>query len=172
MDWQAYVQPEERILWQGRPAPRCYTFRNWKPAVIALLLFLVGSIWQMLALQGAEDGSSRTLMLIPLPLIVASFLIGPGQLVKARLEWEQVFYCLTDRKLLIRSGLLRRRIRELPRSEIASWQQKRYAEQLASISIRHRTRPGVTMLHCLEQPQYLLAKLEPASARLPAPESV
>lgn len=156
MDWQSHLQRDEQILWQGRPAPRCYTFRNWKLALIGLILFLVSSFWQMLGLQLAEDGYAWHLVFIPMPLVVASFVMGPGQLLLARLEWERIFYCLTDRRLLLQYGFPKKRIREIPRSVISSWKQKGYGEQLASIRIQHQTGKGFTILHCLEQPQNFL----------------
>ncbi|HKJ05297.1 MAG TPA: PH domain-containing protein [Geopsychrobacteraceae bacterium] len=160
MDWQQYLQKNERILWQGRPAPRCYTFRNWKPAVFGLVLFLASSFWLMLGLQLMKDGFSPALTLIPLPLVVVSFMLGPGQVLLARIEWEHLYYCLTDQKLLIQSGVLRNQVRAISRTEIAAWQQKRYGQQLASIRIELQTGKHAVFLHCLEQPQIFLDLLE------------
>lgn len=153
MDWQRQLLPDEKVLWQGRPAPRCYTFRNWKLATIGLVLFLVSSFWQMLGLQLADEGYAWHLILIPLPLVVATFIMGPGQILLARLEWERLFYCLTDQRLLQKVGFLKRRIRVIPRSEIISWQQKRHGEQLASVRLQLQAGQGYIILHCLEQPQ-------------------
>lgn len=160
MDWQDYLKPDEEIVWQGRPAPRCYTFRNWKLAAIGLILFLVSSFWLMLGWQLVEGGHSRFLILIPLPLVIIAFIVGPGQILKARFEWERIFYCLTDDKLLVQYGLLKSKVREIPRTEIASWQQKRYGEHLASIRIQHRAGNLFTVLHCIEQPQHFLENLD------------
>lgn len=160
MDWQSYLRQDEEILWQGRPAPRCYTFRNWKLALIGLFLFLASSFWLMLGLQLVSDGHSPLLSLIPVPLVVASFLMGPGQLLAARIGWERLFYCLTDERVLIQHGLLKGKVREVPREEIDAWKRKRHGEQLASIRLQHRTGKGHIILHCLEQPQFLLDHLE------------
>lgn len=159
MDWSAQLLPEERIIWQGRPAPRCFTFRNWKLAGIGLLLFLLCSFWLMLGLQLSDDGHPWFLVLIPLPLVIASFLAGPGQILLARIAWERRFYCLTERRVLIRCGLLRDHYRSIPLGEICSWQQKRYSEQLASIRLRHAAGAQQTVLHCLEQPDRFLQQL-------------
>jgi hypothetical protein len=159
MDWSEQLLREEGIRWQGRPAPRCYTFRNWKPASLGLLLFLFCSFWQMLGLQLVEDGHPWYLALLPLPLVIGSFLLGPGQILWSRFAWEGLFYCLTERRLLIRSGIWRSKVRQVSLDEIASWQQRRHGEHLASIRLLQR-RGTYTTLHCVEQPQYLIAHLE------------
>jgi hypothetical protein len=161
MDWQAYLQANDQIVWQGRPAPRCYTFRNWKLALIGVLLFLGSSFWLMLGLQLADNGYAWYLTMIPLPLVVASFIMGPGQLLLARMEWERLFYCLTESKLLIQHGLLRKQVLEISRDEIISWQQKRQGEQLSSIRLQYQAGKRVAILHCLEQPQQFTRHLDP-----------
>ena len=57
-DWQWPLAEGETLLWQGRPAPRCYTFRNWKFAAAGTALFLACSFWMMLGLQLEETGAS------------------------------------------------------------------------------------------------------------------
>lgn len=160
MDWQPYLRQEEEIIWQGRPAPRCYTFRNWKLAAIGLFLFLTSSFWLMLGYQLASDGHSPLLLLFPIPLVLASFFMGPGQILAARIGWERLFYCLTQERVLIQHGLLKGKIREVPRQEIAAWQQKKHGAQLASVRLQHRSGKRHIILHCLEQPQYLLDQLD------------
>ena len=125
MDWQKHLQEDEQLLWQGRPAPRCYTFRNWKLALIGVLLFLVSSFWQTLALQLVEDVHGWTLALIPVPLVVASFMMGPGQLLLMRIEWERIYYCLTHKRLLLQHGILKNKVQEIPLDEIVNWKQKK-----------------------------------------------
>lgn len=160
MDWQRHLQEGEQLLWQGRPAPRCYTFRNWRLALIGVLLFLVSSFWQMLGLQLVEDGHAWPLALIPVPLVVISFIMGPGQLLLARIKWERIFYSLTDKRLLLQHGILKNKIQEIPLGEVANWQQKKYGEQLASVRIQLNSGNKFTVLHCLEQPQNLIDRLD------------
>jgi len=160
MDWQRHLREDEPLLWQGRPAPRCYTFRNWKLALIGVFLFLVSSFWQMLGLRLVEDGHDWTLALIPVPLVVASFIMGPGQLLLARIEWERIYYCLTDKRILLQHGILKNRIQEIPLSDIVNWKQKKYGEHLSSIRVQFKPDKKFTVLHCLEQPQYLIDQLD------------
>lgn len=45
MNWNDYLQKEENIVWQGKPAPRCYTFRNWAHSLFGLVLLLSCFVW-------------------------------------------------------------------------------------------------------------------------------
>jgi len=53
-------------------------------------------------------------------------------------------------------GFLKKRICEIPLSEIDEWKQKRHGEHLASIRIQHQHGKMFSVLHCLEQPQNLI----------------
>ncbi|PLX88753.1 MAG: hypothetical protein C0618_03580 [Desulfuromonas sp.] len=159
MDWTSFLTDNETILWQGRPAPRCYTFRHWKLAALGLMLFLLSSVWQFLALELVEDGHVWWLVLIPAPLVVISFLIGPGQILLARMEWEHLFYCLTDQKLLIKKGLLKRQVGSVSHRQIQHVHQRRYSDSLASVRLQDGHGQTLAILNCLEQPQHLLGCL-------------
>ena len=171
-NWQWPLESGETLLWEGRPAPRCYTFRNWKLAAAGTALFLACSFWMMLALQLEEAGDFSSLpVLMTLPLVVASFMLGPGQLLLARRRWESVFYALTDQRILMRGGLLQAKIDTFSASDISGWQQKRFGEQLASIRIL-RADQYPLIFACLEQPQNLTQHLPERSAALASGDSV
>jgi hypothetical protein len=101
------LNDNEKLLWQGRPAPRCYTFRHWFQALIGTVIFLASSFWLMVGMQLAKAEEVPSVLLIaPLLLAVVAFFVGPGQLIFARLRWERIFYALTDQRLLVRNCLL------------------------------------------------------------------
>ena len=159
-DWQWPLEAGEILCWQGRPAPRCYTFRNWKLATAGTLLFFGSSFWLLLAYQLiVADGSPWWLLLIPAPLAVLSFWYGPLSLLLARIRWEQEFYALTDRRLLVRRGLFSVRQESFVLRDLVGWKQKSYSQQLIGLRLSFRDRQPV-VLHCLEQPQNLLAHLQ------------
>ena len=171
-DWQWSLAESETLLWQGRPAPRCYTFRNWKPALAGTVLFLACSFWMMLGLQLVETGEySNLLVLMTLPLVVVTFLLGPGCLILARWRWEKICYALTDRRILLRDGLLQARFRGYPADGISGWQQKRFGEQLASIRIL-RGEESPVIFACLEHPQLLTQHFPQPEAEPAVGESV
>ena len=171
-DWQWPLAEGETLLWQGRPAPRCYTFRNWKFAAAGTALFLACSFWMMLGLQLEETGEfSSLLVLMTLPLVLASFMLGPGHLLLSRWRWDNIFYALSDQRILMRSGLLQARIRSYPATEMSGWQQKRFAQQLASIRIL-RGEDAPLVFACIEQPQNLTQLLPKSNSNLTTGESV
>ncbi len=148
-----------QVLWYGRPAPRCYTFRRWKQALAGAALFVLSSFWLLLAWQLVADGHSRWLLLVPLPLIVGSFLFGPAQILRARLQWPHVYFILTDEYLMSSNG------RALPLAEIGSVEVRRQGKQLASLRISTATGEAL-VISCIEYPDRLLELLRSRCPRI------
>lgn len=94
----------EALLWQGRPAPRCYTLRHWRRALRWAPVFVGALLWQwwLWHARGA-DGAWGTVFL-PAPLVVVAFALSCGRLLRARLEWEHVFYLISDAGVRIQEG--------------------------------------------------------------------
>lgn len=142
----------EKPLWQGRPAPRCYTFQYWKQALVGSLLFLVSSFWLMLAVELMAEGEPVWLAALPLPLIVGSFIFGPLQILRARWRWPKIFYQLTETRLYAAQGS------SVQLADIIEIKIKKFGVQLASLRIDVKgSRPLI--IHCIEQPDRLLALL-------------
>lgn len=172
LDWSWPLAEGETLLWQGRPAPRCYTFRNWKLSAAGTILFLACSFWMLLGLELVEaEHYSVLLVLITLPLVVATFFLGPGQLLLARWRWEKLFYAVTDQRVLVRDGLLTEQFRAFALEEISDWQQRCFGEHLASIRIL-RGDDAPQILACLEHPQLLMKHLPPRQDDAPVGDSV
>jgi hypothetical protein len=150
----------ETLLWQGRPAPRCYTFRHWLQALIGTVLFFASSFWLMVGMQLVKAGEFSALLLIaPLGLAVVAFFVGPGQLILARLRWEKVFYALTDQRLLVRNRLLGHKVLSFDLADYKHYRQKKYGENLLSLRLSFKNRPAI-ILECLEHPDFLLQQLD------------
>jgi hypothetical protein len=144
---------EEESLWQGRPAPRCYTFQYWKQALIGSALFLLSSFWLLLALELIADGQPMWLAFLPIPLILGSFYFGPMQILLARLTWAKVFYQMTTKTLYLPAG------KNLQLAEVVEVKIKKQGESLASLRITAAgSKPAI--LHCVEHPEILLALLK------------
>ena len=149
----------ETLLWQGRPAPRCYTFRHWLQAAIGTILFLACSFWLMVGLQLIQKQNySWWLVIAPLLLTLAALFIGPGQLILARLRWEEIFYALTDQRLLVRNSLIGRKTLIYQLSDFKHFKQKKYGRQLVSIRLSFKGSPSI-VLECLEHPENFLEHL-------------
>ena len=143
----------ETILWQGRPAPRCYTFRLWKQALAGSILFLTSSFWLMLALQLIKDGHPFWLILLPMPLIAGSFVFGPVQILLARWRWPKIFYQLTDQRLILDPG------QATHINEILDVKVKKQGKDLASLRIEIADGEPL-IIRCIEQPDRLFALLQ------------
>ena len=149
----------EIILWQGRPAPRCYTFRHWLQAAIGTALFLACSFWLMIGVQLVYyQGYSWWLAVAPFLLAIGAFFIGPGQLALARLRWDEIFYALTDQRLLVRNKLIFCKSTTYQISDYKSHKLKKYGQHLLSIQLFFKGSAPVT-LECLEHPELFLNHL-------------
>ncbi|MBW6509551.1 MAG: hypothetical protein K0A94_08420 [Desulfuromonadales bacterium] len=152
------LEKNEVLLWQGRPAPRCYLLRHWRSqlgALVVLLFFgplFLGS-WH-------RELSLLTLALFLLPLLPA-LVLGPLRLVYLRRRWETLFYAVTDRRLLVRYGLNKQTL-SYPWLSLHAVTLHPYTDRLATIELRFTDSRRV-MLECLEEPTTCLRTL-PAAA--------
>jgi len=158
MVWDKLLEDGETLCWQGRPAPRCYTFRNWKHSLFGLLLTLLTSWWQAVGLQMAADYDRFWIGLIPLPFWLFSLYLAVGHLIVARLEWDRISYALTDRRLLVRSGLIRSQIKHLLLENLQSYRLRSLGEALGSVRVQGGD--GELLLCCIEQPKRLTDLLD------------
>ncbi len=157
LEWR--LEDGETLLWQGRPAPRCYTFRHWLQALIGSVLFLASSFWLMVGMQLIKT-QNLSLWLLPLPilLVLGSFCVGPGRILLARWRWGGIFYALTDRRLLVRQRLFSRAVSDYRLEHYRRCKTRKYGENLASLKMFFRNRPPV-LLECLEYPALVLRHL-------------
>jgi hypothetical protein len=145
--------PDETLRWEGRPAPRCYTFRRWRQALLGLLLTLFCLIWWWLAAVQAGKTGMTWLAWVPLPFLGYALWLGAGELLAARLEWRNVAYAITDRRLIVRRGLLRPVEEALPLERLTWFRLQPHAEELGSLQIRGAAGDPLLELHCIEYPR-------------------
>jgi hypothetical protein len=155
--WQ--LEEGETLLWQGRPAPRCYTFRHWLQALIGTFIFIASSFWLMVGIQLIKAHNySWWLIVVPVLLVVGSFFVGPGQLIFARLRWEKIFYALSDQRLLVRKRLFGNKTDHYPLENFRRYRTKKYGKQLVSLRLSF-SQCAPVVLECLEYPDRLLRHL-------------
>ena len=157
--WDSLLEPGEELCWQGRPAPRCYTFRHWKHSVFGLIFFAISLYWQILGIEMAEEYQLFWLALLPIPFLLIGLYFTVGHLLQARLEWEHVYYAVTDRRLLAQRGRKREAVQEMPREKLTYFKLLRQGEELGTLRI-HSGTEGLIILHCIEHPQPLVDLLE------------
>jgi membrane protein YdbS with pleckstrin-like domain len=132
------LAPDETIRWQGRPAPRAYTFRNWRHAVFGFALMIHCLFWQFVGIELAAAGAAAWVAWLPLPFNLASLYLAFGQLLIARLEWERVHYAVTDHNIYQRRGFFRSRLRSLPLAAVTRVRKKVLGPNLATVRIDGR----------------------------------
>ena len=164
MTWEPLLEPGETLRWEGRPAPRCYTFRNWRHSLFGLLLVILCLYWTVMAVQLAAVYHWPWLPLVPVPFLLVAFYLALGHLLWARLEWEQVFYAVTDRRVLVRRGLRGRRHQQLPLAALVWFQVRPFGPELATVRLRGAAEDQRLALCCVEYPRRVTALLEAALA--------
>jgi hypothetical protein len=94
----------EHIIWQGRPAPRCYTFRHWRRALCWGVVLFLALLWQMWMWRVCAPDGQWMLVFVPAPFVLVASGLSFGRLLRARLEWEHIFYHLSDTALILQRG--------------------------------------------------------------------
>lgn len=162
MTWETYLADGEELRWEGRPAPRCYTFRRWKEALFGLVLVVMGAWWEIVGLQLAPVYDLPWLAWIPLPVWLFGLYLSVGRLTLARVEWEHLFYAVTDRRVLVHRGGRKTVVAELPLDEVTFFQLKPLGRELGSVRIFAGDRQRRLVLSCLEYPRRVTDLLEEA----------
>lgn len=175
MDWNKYLQENEKLCWSGRPAPRCFTFRHWIHSVFGLLLFFPALVWLDGGQALAASRNEAIWAVIPWFGIALALYFLLGHLLKARIEWEKTFYAITDQRLLVQGGWPRTGLRELPLSTLRHFKLKPKGAHLGSLLISGSEPKERVALTCLEHPELAVQLLEQAVqvnlGREPAPET-
>ena len=159
-----FLEDGETVRWEARPAPRCYTFRHWRHSVFGLIFLAICSYWQVLGIAMADSYAMWWLAWLPLPFVITGLYFFVGHLVQARLEWNHVYYAITDQRVIVQRGLARPQSRFIELSELTYFRLHRQGEQLGTLRV-HQGREQQLVLHCLEHPHRATELLEKAIAR-------
>jgi len=160
MDRSTLLEADERLRWEGRPAPRCFTFRNWRHSLFGCLLLVASVYWQIVGIQLGRTYHLPLIAWIPLPFLVAALYLSVGHLLLARLEWERVFYAVTDRRIVVRRGLFGQRLQDLPLEEVSFFRLHPLGEHLGTVRIHGSDERKPLTLCCIEHPRNLTGLLE------------
>lgn len=160
----------ETILWQGRPAPRGYTFRNWRHALFGFALSLPCLFWLLVGIELAAAGSPAWVAWLPLPFALGSLYLAFGQLLIARLEWEKVLYTVSESTICLQRGLFRPKLCTLPRAALVAVRTRRLGPNLATV--RFEAEDGRSLTFCaIEHPELLLRHVPDAGGAPPSQPS-
>lgn len=162
MNWKPCLEEGEALRWEGRPVPRAFTFRNWKHSVCGVLLLLFSAYWQIVGVQLAAVYRIPWLVWIPVPFLAVGLYLGVGHVLLARMEWEKVFYAVTDRRLLAHRGLFRPRVETFELSELTSFRVKPLGSELATLRVYSASTGSRLIFVAVEYPQQVTSLLEAA----------
>lgn len=160
MNWSDYLCEDETLRWEGRPAPRCYTFRNWLHSLFGVVILIAAVGWVFFGFHLGEERQNILFALLPIPFLLAGIYLAFGHLLLARLEWEHVYYALTDQRLFVVRGILSRKVKSLAVEDIIWFELRPLGEHLATIRVRCRDLEKKLAVTCVEQPQKLTTLLE------------
>ncbi len=96
-----------------------------------------------------QDNLSRWLLAIPGVLILVSFLIGPGQIMWARIRWENIFYALTEQHLLVIQHRDRQRVQRYLLKNLICCKKRKYGKNQVSYRLSFNDQ-RVVIVECLE----------------------
>ena len=163
--------PGEVLCWEGRPAPRCYTFRQWRHALFGGFLSLFCLIWLWMGVGQVAATGWAWPALLPLPFLAYALWLAGGQLLAARLEWNNAAYAITDQRLLVRGGVLRPREVELPLERLRWFRLQPHGEELGSLRVHGEAGDPILMLYGIEYPRRPAALLEKVIKAKQQPQS-
>ena len=153
------LEPCETIAWEARPSPRCYTFRHWRHSIFGLVFLLLSCIWEILGMEMAVQYDMVWLEWLPLPFVLIGVYFSVGHLLQARLEWNNVRYLITNKRMIALRGLKKVSEESLLLSEVSYFSLKMHGEQLGTLRVHAGDRRRLT-LHCLEYPRQATDLLE------------
>lgn len=175
MNWELQLTAGEELLWEGRPAPRCFMLREWRHALFGVLFLLFAVFWQAIGLQMAAVYALPWLALVPVPFVLFGLHLALGRMLLARLEWPRVRYAMTDRRLLVRRGLGGRKQIELDLAAVTYFQLLPHGKELGTLRVYAAGERRGVALHCIEYPHRVVEPLEAAMqdsiCRLPAKDA-
>jgi hypothetical protein len=162
------LSAEEILHWQARPAPRCYTFRHWRHSLFGFVFLGLTTGWQIFGFEMADQYASVWFAWLPLPFLVIGLYLSVGHLLQARLEWNNVRYAITNRRLLVMRGLINPSVEAIDLTDLTYFRLERQGEELGTVRV-HKNGEQQLVLHCIEYPHQAVTLLEAAIARRHGP---
>lgn len=155
------LQDGETIAWQAKPAPRCYTFRHWRHSIFGLIFLAICSYWQILGIAMATEYATPWLAWLPIPFVLIGLYFFCGHLLQARLEWNNVIYLITNRRVIAVRGILFLQESSLSLNALTYFRLQMQGEQLGTMRI-YQGSANQLVMHCLEHPRTAVKLLEEA----------
>lgn len=151
----------EKIMWQAKPAPRCYTFRHWRHSLFGVVFLSICLVWQWLGLDMAAEYNLPWLSWLPVPFILVGLYFAVGHLLQARLEWNNVQYAITDQRVLAVRGVFSAQEDSLLLCELTYFKMQMQGQDLGTIKLYAGDTKRL-VLQCIEHPRRATGLLQMA----------
>ncbi len=104
------LMPDESMIWEGKPKSKAFVINSgmtMMPFALIWLLFDGAFIGFFFGMGGADAMGAFALILIPFFLLhLAPVWIWLYNLLTAKKRWENTEYAVTDKRILLRNGLV------------------------------------------------------------------
>ncbi|MEJ7654872.1 MAG: PH domain-containing protein [Chloroflexia bacterium] len=131
------LQPDELVLWTGRPERGAYLSRECLPSCVGIAVLVQAMIWSALlfnvirelvlgVLGGTYDVSSPAgtfgvgVVTVALGAVLFGLYLVIGRYLLGYVRWRNTWYVLTEDRLMIYTGLLGPALRSVPLPRIRS----------------------------------------------------
>ncbi len=158
IDFSSHLEAGEQLLWEGRPAPRCYTFSRWRHSLFGLVFLAFGLRWLYWGGELMDRYETLLLPLVPIPFVLLGLYLSIGQLIVARIRWESIHYAMTDRRLLHQE---RGKLRSIELGQVQSLRLTPLGQELGTLCLWGRSPKPLLTCCCIEYPRQLVDLLEP-----------
>lgn len=136
--------------------------RNWPHSLFGLVLLIACLVWFYVGMHIEQESPSTVFGWIPIPFLLASLYLVVGHLILARLEWDSVYYAVSNQRVLVNRGVFKQSVSSLTLTDITWFSLKPYSETLGTVSIRARGVETKLIIACIEQPRSFTDLLEAA----------
>ena len=110
--WAPYLEPGERLVWTGAPATGLrFAFADLGPSFVGLVFTVFAIVWTATAAGGPGPAFLPVMGLVPLAIGVYLLI---GRRFWAAYRRARTAYALTDRRAIIATRHLGRRLRSFP----------------------------------------------------------
>jgi hypothetical protein len=111
MNWPA-LSVGESVAWRGKPARPKYTIKDMKQSLVGIPVAVFMTFWMWMALRIPKKGAPEDIVAWLFPAFGILFVLQAlyllvGHYLRNWLEWRNVEYAVTDRRIVIRRGVFR-----------------------------------------------------------------
>jgi hypothetical protein len=135
----AYLAPEEKVLWRGKPERKEFVFRTWPLSLFGALLIMSVIAYETVILT---SDAPRWLVWWGVPFALAGLYMAVGHFLVTSYEWRQTEYLITPSRLLIRHGIFSPKVTVYSLIGLPHTQVRMHGENVGSILFEPREGEG------------------------------